>query len=293
MKHINLNASELSIITGDNPYKSISELIIKLFQKNFPTDYFSIVREIKNQNKKITKELKPREILDNLSKQNNVNVKQEIDKCFNSNTTQELSKNKQKLKEKFKDKLNKEQIKQLEKSVNDLTNTCFGTKQENNALILYNQLTGIEVQSINKYHTKNLFQTRIAFWNIGGKIDGITSDMKTIVEVKNRVNKLFNQLRDYEKIQTYAYMNIFDKKKATLVECLKTNNSEMNFIDIKYQKSFWDNHIEPRIIAFIKLFEKVVKNPELQLFMLTECKEDIETFINNFISQRLNKKNNN
>ena len=30
---------------------SVSELIIKLFQKNFPTDYFSIVREIKNQNR--------------------------------------------------------------------------------------------------------------------------------------------------------------------------------------------------------------------------------------------------
>ena len=43
----------------------------------------------------------------------------------------------------------------------------------------------------------------------------------------------------------------------------------------------------------LELFEKVAKNPELQLFMLTENKEDIDTFINNFINQRLNKKNNN
>ena len=289
MKNIFINASELSIITGDNPYKPMSELIIKLFQKNFPTDYFDVVREIKNQKKKITRELKPREILDNLSRQTNIDVKQEINKCYNSNTTKELNNNKKLLKEKFKDKLTKEQIKKLEASVNDLTNTCFGTKQENKALLLYNQLTGVNVIPKTNYFTKCLFQTKLAQWNIGGKIDGITQDMTTVIEVKNRVNKLFYQLRDYEKIQAYAYMNILDKQKSQLVECLRTDNSQMNIIDIKYQKTFWNNHIEARIKAFIKLFEKIVKDPKLQFFILTETKENIDSFLVDFINKKLNK----
>ena len=56
----------------------------------------------------------------------------------------------------------------------------------------------------------------------GGKVDGIASvpintnpkgkgkgKLKTkqvILKIKNRVNRLFNEVRDYEKVQCYAYM---------------------------------------------------------------------------------------
>ena len=51
-------------------------------------------------------------------------------------------------------------------------------------------------------------------WSIGGKVDGIAfeeDNSKRILEIKNRVNRLFYNLRDYEKIQIYSYMFILDK----------------------------------------------------------------------------------
>ena len=39
------------------------------------------------------------------------------------------------------------------------------------------------------------------------------------------------------------------------------------------------------------LVDKIKKLTDLQFFILTENKEDIETFINNFINQRLNRNN--
>ena len=45
--------------------------------------------------------------------------------------------------------------------------------------------------------------------------------LKEFLKLKNRVNKLFNVVRDYEKVQCYAYMYALDIPKIHLAEILK------------------------------------------------------------------------
>jgi len=54
-----------------------------------------------------------------------------------------------------------------------------------------------------------------------GKVDGIAVDsdgQKYVIESKNRQYKLFNTVRDYERIQCIAYMKLLNVSKCLLVE---------------------------------------------------------------------------
>ena len=81
-----------------------------------------------------------------------------------------------------------------------------------------------------KYHKKELFHIEydddIDVWSLGGKIDGISTNINNnttkILEIKNRVNKLFKCVRNYEKVQCYAYMFLLDIPVIDLAETLKS-----------------------------------------------------------------------
>ena len=56
---------------------------------------------------------------------------------------------------------------------------------------------------------------------IGGKCDGIQTDSsgnRTLIEIKNRTKRLFYKMVDYELVQLYAYMYIYELENGTLVE---------------------------------------------------------------------------
>ena len=77
---------------------------------------------------------------------------------------------------------------------------------------------------INKNYLLLIMKLMIhGYWSIGGKVDGIAfeeDNSKRILEIKNRVNKLFNVVRDYEKVQCYAYMYALDIPKYILLKFL-------------------------------------------------------------------------
>ena len=65
---------------------------------------------------------------------------------------------------------------------------------------------------------------------------------KTIIEVKNRMYKLFNKLREYEKIQSYVYMFLLNSKNAKLVETYMINTAtDVGIIDIEFDEIYWNN----------------------------------------------------
>ena len=70
---------------------------------------------------------------------------------------------------------------------------------------------------------------------IGGKHDGIKANSNMLVEIKTRQNK-FIGVRDYELVQVHAYMTIFDKRNAELVESFLGNQRTHA---IKFDDAFW------------------------------------------------------
>ena len=135
-------------------------------------------------------------------------------------------------------------------------------------------MTGTPVINIDNFYKRILQKSGDHIWYIGGKIDGICAD-KTIIEVKNRMHKLFYNLREYEKIQTYSYMYILESHKSQLVETyMKGKQPEVNIIEVEFEEIYW-NYIFHRITQFIDYFNNFMKNDDLK-------KELLEKGVENF-----------
>ena len=90
-------------------------------------------------------------------------------------------------------------------------------------------------------------------------------------EIKNRVNRLFYKLRDYEKVQTMVYMKLLNKKKSKLVETLKKKNeTQMNVLEVDWDQTFWENEIEEPLNGFIQEFESFLRSPKKKAALLNE-----------------------
>jgi hypothetical protein len=275
-KHFNrqnicIYASELASLIGLNNFKSPSETLSRIWQKNFPLDYERIFKSLgesanplvdnKTSFKKITKKY-------------NKNLEIDLEKCIDSKDVDKMMEKRKELMEVCKDMDDKDR-KKIEENIINLTNTGFGTKNESRSVHVYTQMTGVPVMNISNFYKRILMKSGDYNWYIGGKIDGICQD-KTIIEVKNRMHKLFYNLREYEKIQTFSYMYILESNKSQLVETfMKGQQPEVNIIDIEFEQIYWD-YIYHRITQFVEYFNEFMKNETLKKKLLSEGVENFK-----------------
>jgi hypothetical protein len=285
-----LYASEIAIITGENTYQPLHEYIIKLWQRVRPDDYMKTIYNLENKHQVVfvPKET-DKEMIDKISKKSGVNIANELKACLQSATVDDLHKKKTEILKKFKD-ITKEQKKVLKESLNNVVHTNFGTKHEDNAIKFYEKETGNQVLKDGKFYRKELFVHNDIKYSLGGKIDGYMegdNNAKTIVEVKNRMYKLFGRLRDYEKTQIYSYLYVFNAKKAILLEKLKKKvDSKINIIEIEFKDVIFD-HIKSKLMKFAVFFEHFLSNVNLKTMLLFGNEEQIEMF-NNFAFNKIN-----
>lgn len=280
-------ASELAIITGENTYQKLDEFIIKFWQRVKPEDYYSSIKTLEKKNNIIfvPKET-DNEVIENISKKNNINIKKELNSALKTNNVEELHKKKKEIIQKFSSV--KEQKKVIE-SLNNILHTNFGTIYENDALKYYENLHNTKVFRSDKFKRRKLFQYKDYNYYIGGKIDGYLED-GTIIEVKNRMYKLFNNLRSYERTQIYGYLYIFDSHKALLLEKLKKSvNSKINIIEVIYNELIF-NEIKRKLYNFAQFFDKFLNSSNFKTALLFGNEEIIEE-LNNYVFNLINKEN--
>tara|TARA_R110002072_G_scaffold84065_1_gene190556 strand:- start:782 stop:2089 length:1308 start_codon:yes stop_codon:yes gene_type:complete len=85
-----------------------------------------------------------------------------------------------------------------------------------------------------------------------GRIDRIETTpngQKILVEIKNRVSKLFGEVRAYEMIQVQTYMKMTDLEAGKLIE---QYNDEVKTYQITKSDKLWDTKIQPRLESFCK-----------------------------------------
>lgn len=268
-KNICIYSSELASLIGLNPYKNCGETIMRIWSINYKNDYLDIKNSLSENEitKNETKDDKFKRISTKY-KNKTPKLKKTLEQCLKTdNISSMMDKRKEILKEcedmDYKDK------KEIEDSIREITNTGFGTKNEGKSIHMYTQLTGDPVIKFDKFVKRILFKSGEYNWFLGGKIDGILND-NTIIEIKNRMHKLFYKLRDYEKIQTYSYMFIFRSKKSQIVETfLKGKSPEVNMMDINFDEEFW-NFILNRILIFIEFFNKFLKSKKMKINFLKD-----------------------
>ena len=111
-------------------------------------------------------------------------------------------------------------------------------------------------------------------WFIGGKIDAIDRNRTILIEIKNRVNRLFRRLPSYEMIQVQMYLHLLEMNKAILVECMKTKNDNMtiedvNVVSVNKDTSYWEMEILPKLEGFVDFITRIIHDEKLQNKFLT------------------------
>lgn len=286
--NIYLNASELAIALGLNPYQNIRDLIVKYWGRYFPDDYYRLLDDIKRQNKVEIRQETEYQCLQRLSKEasNTPQLQKKINEVLSANKTQDTKELQKKQKEVVNDlkkdtSLSADDKETLKKLMTSMSNRRFGTRKESSSINEYEKLTNKTVQRIGKFFNKKVDTEKNCStynllpnieWIFRGKIDGLTTDNE-LVEVKNRVNRFFKTIKNYEKVQIQTYLYLLDLENGFLVESLAKKKGEaplINVVPTTFDKEFWEKTVLERTYKFIDFFQHMMFDDEYKMRLLMQ-----------------------
>ena len=281
-KDIYLSVSQLYIITGLDRFGKLCPLLIKYWEKVFPKDYYQCLYDIQDVYPVEHINETFLQSVQRLSQKYNLDIMKQIKLCMNSDNLSEMTKIQSNIITRIeKSQIDKKDKSLLVKNVKCLTNTNYGTAQEGGAIDNYCKKLNVEVSSQQKFFKRKIAEVDNYNWYLCGSIDGISSD-GTLVEIKNRVHKLFETLRDYEKPQIQAYLKLTNMQNGHLVEYLKKNNN-MNVIEVQRDNKYWKEFILPNIEKFINFLYHFIKRPEMKFMVLMNQEDEIGKYYKKFL----------
>ena len=169
--------------------------------------------------------------------------------------------------------------------------TGYGNGQERSVLEYIRGTLGIECHpdpTFYKLHQGTCVGEWGEFpWFVGGKIDAIDSQRSLLIEIKNRVNRLFYRVPFYEQVQVQTYLHLLGLDRGVLVECLKTKPAPgpdraapgpdraapgadhagecaVNVIPIARDRELWAHDIVPKLDGFVDFLARLMHDPGLQ-----------------------------
>ena len=164
-------------------------------------------------------EISHMDIIQAISEKNDVNIMDNIETSINVTNINDIKKIKNNINVKFDDAdININDKKQVMKSIDNVINTRYGVRNENNILSLYENRTGNIVINNNIFYQRKVYEDLNIIIYMCGKIDGMIRNQDSIIEIKNRMNTLFYKLKDYEKVQLMCYMHLFQFTFGQLIE---------------------------------------------------------------------------
>ncbi len=172
--------------------------------------------------------------------------------------------------------------------------TTYGNQHEHKMLAHIRDSLGIRCQPDPAFYKQLAGTTRGVAWYVGGKIDAINEDRTLLIEIKNRVNRLFNRVPFYEVIQVQTYLQLLGVEQGALVECLKSTKGDavhhgdehtvhtvhsagtdsagtdsassvhVNVIPIRRDRELWNATVMPKLEAFVDFLLRLMDDPKLQ-----------------------------
>lgn len=132
--------------------------------------------------------------------------------------------------------------------------TEFGIVQEEPVRQSFERNNNLEIIKDDVFKKRFLFENDKYRFFIGGKNDGITikDNEKYIIEIKNRQNRLFGYIPEYELIQMYCYFYIYNISKGIFIEKYAGKMKDYN---IDFEIDQWNQYVND-IPEFLEIFEK-------------------------------------
>lgn len=281
---MNINCSELATLIGQNDYGNMRDQIMKLWERYFPDDFqISQILYEAQGGEKLEPKLTEQETIKKLEEKSDINISKKVEECLKETNVVKMQQIRSDiLKQVTKSNLNKEDKKEMKKSIEKLSNTTFGTNQELSATEQYALQNNVKVVKKDNYMRKKIYESKkdnCFNLYIGGKVDGIDSE-NNLIEVKNRMYKFFNTIRNYEMVQIQSYLFITGLTNAKLVECLKKNKANIKITDVKRDNDFIENVITSHLTKFGLFFENFIEDNDLKMNILgMEDDEDANEII--------------
>lgn len=266
MSKIRFSVSNLFVIMNMNYFKKFDKVVFSVWRSFNYGDYqkYSDLAN-KKEPEIIPKNLSTTKQLEAFQVKYKFDIKEDIKKCQSSKTSAGVVKKKAEILESLPKKIKKEDLKEITKLVNDTSNTVYGTKNENNAVIAFEKTHKCKVSSSQACSEITINDGTIV---IVGKIDGLT-EKGEVVEIKNRVNKHFNTIRGYEKPQIMTYLWMNKASSGYLVENLKTNGGcNLNVIPVEYEDNYVEENVIPNLTRFHKFFMDFMCNDEWKMDLI-------------------------
>lgn len=261
MPKILLYSSQLAAFIGKNAHTCTSRIFNKLYEKYFVDALTKIkmVDHVKESN------IGDSGSIDKLSQklENNKDLRIKLDNLCKANLSSfVMKKETENLVKQVLDteKLSEEEQNILKKAADGYTNKKFGTIREVNALDIYKEKMNVDIVTGIQSRTKKIVDYDGYELILISKIDAMKYD-GTVLEVKNRMYRIFEEVREYEWLQVQTYLEVYNLENAELIEYLKTGEGEMKINLITRDRRYWEEIVKRDISIYFKIFIKLVQEP--------------------------------
>jgi hypothetical protein len=254
-------ASNLAAAVGLNPYKPPHEVLEDMWGRIDPVGF----KEALHRNAKKSKEDALQAILDSDEQVATCVAEATAKDHETSSCTTETAQQATAAVSTRAD-LSKEEKKLVNDHLRSKVFTKYGTDKEDRVYKLLLEKHGLGIKKDPVFRKKKMGDIKGKGWFIGGKVDAVAWDRSQVVEIKNRVRRLFGRVVSYEHAQLQAYMQLLGIDRSTLVECYTGAGGglDINLFPVDKDQAFWDIKVMPRLTAFLTLLIDLLDNTKVQ-----------------------------
>lgn len=264
-----LHASTFAAFIGKHPYTKHHEAFEATWKRYSPHTYLEALARHGRQ----TKEQR----LDALRTQvPEIDTTLRLAKSFasTSSTSTDVHKRSDVLRQDLPE-LSSDDAKLVQEELRKTMFTSYGTTKEDGVLSVLATEMGMEFATDeNVLYACTIESPTGTRWKLVGRIDGMTKDGQTILEVKNRMRRLFMKAVEYERIQVECYLRMIQTtRSAMLVESMTNEGAPkiLNIITIDRDDALWEECCR-RANILTTFLENLVDDVTLQDSYMT-CKQ--------------------
>ena len=257
--HIYLNASEIAGLINKNKYNPpkdvIYDILCRVKKEKNKSDNNKLEVINKTELLELLQFFQQSQLIDNTLcaqykndiKNNKTNDITEISKAILNKVSEKSVKTKctdesKKLQNNIENNLKKvmknKNIDKVNQYLTGHINKTRGIVNENKIIEKYEKKNNTKIKDNNsKLYKMKLFDIDIHSIYICGKIDGIENN--SLIEIKNRRNRLFEFIPLYEKIQTEIYFRLTNLTQGKLIQ--NYNDTQSSF-DIQSDDELWNTY---------------------------------------------------
>ncbi len=236
---ITIGASDVAACIGLNPYKSSDEVFTTVLAKHCP------------DKKIVTKEAEAEAIIAKSAIGSSVlsSIKETAGRVAPAQLQSSVKDGFIKMDKEF----TPEEKKKVKAFIQSKANTIQGTHFEKGTA--QSVMASTECTHLIEDHTlyrHTLMECDGYTFQLVGKIDRLNVEedgSKTLIEIKNRVNRLFYKVKDYENIQVQCYLQLLDLERAKLIEHYKKED-KLHTMVIDRDRDMWASVIRPKLVEF-------------------------------------------